>query len=222
VERIFGITGGAGMGKSTVGALLSHRGVAIIDTDQIARHIVEPGQPALSEIVERFGASILRPDHTLDRQALAQRVFPDAQSRADLEGILHPRIRAIWNAEVQRWRTGSARAAGNGRSGEPSVKAPPRFGAVLIPLLFETDSQSCFDATICVACSTATQTQRLTDRGWSAQQIQQRNEAQWPIEKKIAQSTYVVWTDTSLDSVGAQLDKILERPGARVDLVPST
>ena len=107
------------MGKSTVGALLSHRGVAIIDTDQIARDIVEPGKPALPEIVQRFGPSILRADNALDRQELARRVFADSQARADLEAILHPRVREIWTAEVGRWRNSGAGAAKTGEMKQP-------------------------------------------------------------------------------------------------------
>jgi dephospho-CoA kinase len=211
VERIFGITGGVGMGKSTVGELLAQRGVAVIDTDIIARQIVEPGQPALAQIVQRFGASILRSDSTLNREELARRVFSDNQARADLEAILHPRIHAIWKVEVARWRAGGPKS-GNGPTPAPSKnQAPIIFGAVIIPLLFETHSGPLFDTTICAVCSLPTQTRRLSDRGWNAEQIQQRILAQWPIERKIAQSDYVVWTDTLLDAVAAQLNTILKR-----------
>jgi dephospho-CoA kinase len=144
VERIFGITGGVGMGKSTLGDLLAQRGVAVVDTDKIARQIVEPGQPALAEIVQRFGPSILRPDQTLNREALALRVFGDDPARADLEAILHPRIRAIWTAEVERWRDSSPAPENAPRT----ARAATSFGAVIIPLLFETNSSALFDAAL--------------------------------------------------------------------------
>ena len=84
-------------------------------------------------------------------------------------------------------------------------------GVVVIPLLFETNAQNELDATICVACSAATQRQRLLARGWSPEQIEQRNRAQWPVEQKIAQADYVIWTEAGLDLHAAQLDRILRR-----------
>ena len=100
--KLFGITGGIAMGKSTAGQLLRQHGVAVIDTDDIARQIVEPGQPALAEIRERFGPAVLLPDGRLDREELARQVFALPSARADLEAILHPRIRAAWTGRGGR------------------------------------------------------------------------------------------------------------------------
>ncbi|MGA2176791.1 MAG: dephospho-CoA kinase [Verrucomicrobiota bacterium] len=190
--KLFGITGGVGMGKSTAGQLLAQRGVAVSDTDTLARQLVEPGQPALSAIVQRFGPSLLSADGRLNRRELGRLVFADAAARADLEAILHPRIRSAWEAEADRWR-----AAGRA------------CGAVVIPLLFETQAAALFDAVICVACSEASRWQRLRQRGWSHVEIRQRLEAQWPTEQKIARSDFVVWTDTTLAAHAAQLERIL-------------
>jgi dephospho-CoA kinase len=190
--KLFGITGGAGMGKSTAGQLLQQRGVAVADTDAVARQLTEPGQPALQEIVRRFGPLVLSADGQLDRAELARVVFADAEARADLEAILHPRIRAAWETEAQGWR-----AAGRD------------VGAVLIPLLFETGAEPRFDAIICVACSEASQWQRLRLRGWSGSQIRQRLAAQWPVERKIARADFVVWTDTNLLTHAAQLERVV-------------
>ena len=90
------------------------------------------------------------------------------------------------------------------------------MGAVVIPLLFETGSEAEFDATLCVACSAATQQQRLLARGWSADEIEQRNGAQLPVEQKLARADYVIWTEGGLELHAEQLRKILERlePGA--------
>jgi dephospho-CoA kinase len=196
---ILGITGGIGMGKSTAGQLLIQRGVAVVDTDAIARQVVEPGQPALAEIRERFGPDVLLPDGHLDREQLARQIFALPSARSELEAILHPRIRAVWNAEADTWR----------KAGRPC-------GAVVIPLLFETGAERLLDATICVACSAAAQARRLRARGWDAVQIRQRLEAQWPVEKKIAQSDFMVWSGATLEVHAAQLLKILSRwiPGA--------
>jgi dephospho-CoA kinase len=190
--KLFGVTGGIAMGKSTAGELLRRRGVAVVDTDTLARQLVEPGQPALAEILEKFGPSVLLDDGRLDRGQLARIVFSNPAARSDLEAILHPRIRAAWGGEAQSWRE-----AGLAR------------GAVVIPLLFETRAASLFDATLCVACSAATQARRLRERGWDAAQIKQRLEAQWPAERKIALADYVVWTDTTLEAHAAQLLRVL-------------
>jgi dephospho-CoA kinase len=190
--KLFGITGGVGMGKSTTGQLLAQRGVAVADTDAIAHQLVEPGQPALAEVVQRFGPTLLSAEGGLDRKELARIVFADPAARADLEAILHPRIRSAWETEVNGWR-----AAGHG------------FGAVIIPLLFEVQAVAQFDAVICVVCSEASRWQRLRQRGWSHLQIRQRLEAQLPTEQKIARSDFVVWTDAPLAAHAAQLERIL-------------
>jgi dephospho-CoA kinase len=196
--KLFGVTGGIAMGKSTAGELLRRQGAAVLDTDTLARQLVEPGQPALAEILEKFGPSVFLPDGRLDREQLARKVFSDPAARGDLEAILHPRIRAAWSREAQNWR-----AAGLA------------CGAVVIPLLFETRAAPLFDATLCVACSAATQARRLRERGWDAAQIKQRLEAQWPVERKIALADYVVWTDTTLEAHAAQLLRVIGGPVAR-------
>jgi dephospho-CoA kinase len=190
--KVFGLTGGIGMGKSTSDQLLCERGVAVVDTDVLARQIVEPGHPALAEIQELFGQEILTADGQLRRDELARRVFADATARKQLEAILHPRIRALWVAQVDAWRA-------EGR----------QLAVAVIPLLFETNSESHFDATIWVACSAATQWQRLQARGWSAEQIEQRISAQWPVQEKMALADFVIWTEGSLDVHAAQLQRII-------------
>lgn len=179
------------MGKSTAGDWLRQRGVPVIDTDALARELVEPGQPALVEIRRTFGDEFLDDRGRLRRAELGQRVFGDPVARRQLEAILHPRIRASWQAQVEAWR----------RENRPS-------GVVLIPLLFETDAASCFGATLCVACSAATQRQRLAARGWSNDQVDQRILAQWPIEKKMAAADFVVWTEGRVEVCGEQLARI--------------
>src|SRR5438105_7014289 len=89
-----GLSGGIGSGKSTVARALARRGAIVIDADAIAREVVEPGMPALAELVERFGADILLADGSLDRAALAAKAFVSEDARKDLEGITHPAIGA--------------------------------------------------------------------------------------------------------------------------------
>jgi dephospho-CoA kinase len=190
--KVFGLTGGIGMGKSMVAQLLQQRGVPVVDTDALARKVVEPGQPALKEIQEMFGAAVLGPDGALRRDELARRVFASDMSRKQLEAILHPRIRALWQAQVEEWRATGV-----------------RLGVVVIPLLFETNAAKSFDKVICVACSAAAQQQRLAARGWSAEQSQQRIASQWPTEKKTTLADLVIWTEGSPDVTEAQVDRLL-------------
>jgi dephospho-CoA kinase len=189
---LLGLTGGIGAGKTTAASLLRQLGVAIADTDAIAHQLTEPGQPALALIEARFGRQLLGEAGRLDRGALAQIVFADDAARRDLEAILHPRIRESWQAEVAAWRASGI-----------------RLGAVVIPLLFETGAASLFDATICVACSAATQRERLRARGWSDEQIQGRLRAQWPMEQKLAAADFAVWTEAGLEVHRAQLERII-------------
>jgi dephospho-CoA kinase len=89
-------------------------------------------------------------------------------------------------------------------------EAGERVAVVIIPLLFETGAETEFDATLCVACLASTQQARLKERGWSPDEIRRRTAAQWPVEKKMAASTFVVWTEGTLDVHAAQLRLILE------------
>ncbi len=189
--KTFGLTGGIGMGKSTAADFLLQRGISVVDSDAIARQIVEPGQPALGEIKQVFGDDIIDSEGRLQRDRLAARVFSDADARRKLEAILHPRIRAIWQAQLETWSA----------EGRPSAVA-------MIPLLFETGAAGEFSATICIACSQVTQRLRLRARGWTDDQINLRIGAQMPIEKKMALADYVVWTEGEIDVHQAQLQRI--------------
>jgi dephospho-CoA kinase len=191
--KVVGLTWGIGMGKTTAADLLKQRGHPVVDTDLLARQVVEPGQAALQEIAEEFGPEVLEVDGLLKRDALSRIVFQDEAKRRRLEAITHPRIRAMWLAHVGAWRA----------EGRPS-------GTVVIPLLFETQSNDHFDVIVCVACGAETQHRRLLERGWSEEQIAARNRAQWPVEKKMEASDYVIWTEGSLAAHAAQLDKIFQ------------
>ena len=180
------------MGKSKSGDLLRQRNIPVVDTDVLAREVVEPGEPALAEIVQTFGPDVLDPTGSLNRPELARRVFSDPAARQKLEAILHPRIRDRWQAQILAWRTQGHRLA-----------------AVIIPLLFETNAQTHCDFTIAVACSPQSQQTRLLARGWSPDQISQRLAAQWPTDKKVSAADFVIWTESSLEVHAAQLDRVL-------------
>ncbi len=202
--KVCGLTGGVGMGKSTAAHFLRQHGAQVVDTDELAHQLVEPGQPALMEIQTVFGKSVVAPDGQLRRDELAQIIFTDPAARKKLEAILHPRIRECWLAQVETWRAAPKRSDGGRRENHP-------LAVVVIPLLFETRAESDFDKIICVACSAAVQRERLLARGWTPDQIRQRLAAQWPVEQKIARSDFVVWTDGALDVHAQQLEQILPR-----------
>jgi dephospho-CoA kinase len=192
--KTIGLTGGIGMGKSTAAQLLRTRGVPVVDTDDLAREVVEPGQPALAEIQKAFGSEIVDLEGRLDREKLATIVFADSAARSRLEEILHPRIHDLWRERIASWKEEEKDVA-----------------VVVIPLLFETKVQNEFNKVVCLACSVLSQRQRLMNRGWSSDHIVQRIKSQIPIEQKIALSDYVVWTEGDIPSSGSQLERILRR-----------
>ena len=189
-----GLTGGIGMGKSTAAELLAKRGAKISDSDDIARELVEPGRPALQAIAEAFGNEVLRADGSLDRGRVAKLVFGDDEARRTLEDILHPRIRATWLGNLDRW-------AGEGAA----------LGVAVIPLLYETGSEAAFDKIVCVACSPEAQRERLRQRDWSDEEIDRRIAAQMSAEEKMKRADHVVWTDGPVSAHADQWDDLLAR-----------
>lgn len=189
--KLCGLTGGVGMGKSTAAGFLSELGARVVDTDELAHELVQPGQPALAEIQREFGNQSVAADGSLNRGELAKRVFADAAARKKLEAILHPRIRERWQARVDFLR-----------------KENCPLALVVIPLLFETAAESAFDKIICIACSPASQRERLLARGWSAKQIQGRIAAQLPVGQKMARAHFVIWTEGALEVHRQQIERI--------------
>jgi dephospho-CoA kinase len=194
--NLIGLTGGGGMGKSTAADLLRQRGLPVVDTDVLAREVVEPGQPALEEIRRLLGDEVIDERGCLRRDEVARQVFANETLRGQLEAITHPRIRERWLAQADQWR----------REGQSRC-------VVVIPLLFEVKAESELDTVICVACSAATQRRRLLGRGWSTEQVEQRIHAQWPVEQKMARAHFVIWTEGGIAVHTEQLDRILKMLG---------
>jgi len=190
--KTYGITGGIGMGKSTVAKIIAERGMVVVDTDDLARQLVRPGEPALAEIKNAFGPGVFLVTGELDRDALAGIVFRDEVARKELEAILHPRIQHLW-----KLRLATARDQGQAHA------------AVVIPLLFETGAECELDLVICVGCSIATQLDRLRSRGWTPDQIRQRIAAQMPLTDKMARAQRVIWNEGDLDVLARQCHEII-------------
>ena len=202
--KLCGLTGGVGMGKSTTAGFLREHGAQIVDTDELARQLVQPGLPALAEIQKVFGKQVISSAGELRRDELAKIVFADPAARKQLEAILHPRIREQWLSQIEAWRAAPKRS--DGGRGEDR-----RLAVVVIPLLFETGAEAHFDKITCVACSAASQHERLLARGWTPEQIRQRNAAQMPVEQKIVRADFVVWTEGTLAAHVQQIERILAR-----------
>jgi dephospho-CoA kinase len=191
-----GLTGGLGTGKTAVAELLLARHVPVLDTDELAREFTRPGQPALRQIAECFGANVLDEHGALRRGAMAERVFGHPEERARLEQILHPPIREAWQRQLADWQA----------AGEP-------VSVVVIPLLYETACEGAFDYVICTACSAGTQRERLRQRGWTDAQIDGRLAAQLPLKTKLERANFVIWTEGAMASTGSQLDEVLRKLG---------
>ena len=190
--RVLGLTGGVGMGKSTAARLLKKAGLPVVDSDDLAREAVQPGTEGLAEIADEFGEGFLKPDGSLDRDKMASTVFQDQAARKQLELIIHPRVRAVWENRIEQWR---------------EQKRP--VGVVVIPLLFEVGVQDSFDAVLCVASTASTQRSRLLGRNWSDAQIAARIAAQMDIAQKMDLADHVLWNEGTPDQLGEQLNGIL-------------
>ncbi len=187
-----GLTGGVGMGKSTASQFLNDLGFKVADTDDIARKLVEPGKPALKDIVKAFGKEVLQDNGELNRKKAAEIVFSDDSKRLKLEEILHPLIRENWELRLNDWSLENE-----------------KLGVVVIPLLYETECERYFDKVVCMACSKDIQRQRLRQRGWSDLEIDQRIKAQLLIEEKMSRADYVVWTNGAIDTHAKQWDELI-------------
>ena len=191
-----GLTGGIGAGKSEASDYLKRLGIPVLDTDVVARELVYPGQPALAEIVAAFGSAILDSQGHLDRSALGQKVFGDSAARQRLEAILHPRIYDGWTAWTR----------------EQSLQ-DQRLCAVVIPLLYEKGYDSHFQVTLALGCTPQTQRQRLHQRQWTDQMIDQRLAAQWPMSEKLQRANYCLWSEGQREALHQQIEVVLKSVG---------
>lgn len=187
-----GLTGGIGSGKSTVARMFAEQGVPVVDADQIARDVVAPGTDGLAEIRAAFGDSILAPDGSLDRKALGERVFADADARKQLEAILHPRIA----------RASMARFAELASEGHP-------YAIYEAALLVENGSHRMMSALIVVTASEATQLARVQARdGLSEAEARARMAAQLPLEEKVRVADYVIENDGDVEDTRARAREV--------------
>lgn len=189
--RVLGLTGGIGSGKSVVAQMFARLGAVVIDADQLAREVVEPGQPALEEIAATFGRDVLLPDGRLDRAKLATIIFADPVERAKLDAITHPRIRTRMNELIKARRSG------------------PGVLIVDIPLLYENNRVNLVERVIVVWVDPQTQLRRIRQRdGLSADAAGQRIAAQMPLEAKRARADHVIDNSGTREDTRRQVEAI--------------
>ena len=187
-SRVFraGLTGGIASGKSTVARFFGALGVPILDSDQVAREVVEPGQPPLERLVERFGRGILTPDGHLDRPALRNIVFSDPKARADLENLTHPAI-------------GAALEARSAAAGGP-------YQILVIPLLVEKNLSAHVDRVLVVDCDEELQIRRLLARDGSTRaQAQAILDAQASRSARLKAADDVITNEAGMSAVQTQV-----------------
>lgn len=162
----------------------------MIDADQLAREVVEPGTPGLAAIAARFGPGVVGPDGRLDRPALGRIVFADAAARADLNAIVHPLVRA--------------------RAAELEAAAPDGSVVVqMIPLLVETGQQHSFDAVVVVDLPESLQIERVTARdGLDAAAVRARMAAQAARQQRLHAATHVVDNSGAPEELAARVDRL--------------
>ncbi|MGB7934390.1 MAG: dephospho-CoA kinase [Gammaproteobacteria bacterium] len=183
---IVGLTGGIGSGKSIVAVIFQQLGIPVIDADVIAHALVEPGQPALGEIIKTFGPDSVDASGVLDRNRLRKLVFSDAEKRRRLEAILHPKIRREITALTA------------------NIQTP--YCIVVIPLLLETDQRDLVDRILVVDAGVDNQIARVTMRnGLPRHEIIAVIAAQASRDNRLAAADDVINNDGSLDELADQV-----------------
>jgi dephospho-CoA kinase len=190
---LVGLTGGIGSGKSTVAERLVEHGVELIDADQIAREVVEPGKPAWRKIVEHFGDEVLDAEGFIDRAALGGIVFGDEKKRALLNELTHPPIVNTIATQLE------------------VLQAFDGVVVIDVPLLVESGVNRGYEAVIVVAAKPDTQLQRLVElRGMQRSEAEARIAAQSPLEDKLAVATHVIWNEGTLDELRDAVDEVAQ------------
>jgi dephospho-CoA kinase len=190
-----GLTGGIASGKSVVASMLRDRDYPVLDADPLAHELLEPGQPAYDEVVREFGREILLPGGAVDRKKLGAIVFANAQKRARLNQITHPRIRDI----AAKWFAALDRPGG------------PDFAFLEAALILESGPQKNVDRVIVCWCRPEQQFERLKERGLLPEDAQRRIAAQMPIDEKRRLADYVIDCSRSIEETEQQVSQLIEK-----------
>jgi dephospho-CoA kinase len=190
--KVLGLTGGIGSGKSTVARMIADRGIPVLDADQLARAVVEPGRPAHADVAAAWPDAIAE-DGRIDRKRLAAIVFADPAARLRLEAIMHPRIATL----------AEQRFAELARAGHP-------LAVYEASLLVEGGRHRDFDGLIVVTVSPETQLARVLSRGGLTEaEARARIAAQLPLPAKVAAATHVIDNDGDAEATRAQVEHLV-------------
>ncbi|NOQ69733.1 MAG: dephospho-CoA kinase [Gammaproteobacteria bacterium] len=186
-----GLTGGIGSGKTTVSNLFESLGIAVIDTDLIARELVNSHSSVLNEIIGIFGQTILDHNGTLDRKKLAQIVFNKKEEKQQLENILHPRIRTEVNNRIHTFK---------------SSTIPPQYVIVVIPLLFETGFRDLIDRILVVCSDEKIRIERVKQRdNRKVDEIRSIISSQVTDERRISEADDIIENDNNFKELESQV-----------------
>ena len=190
-----GLTGSIAVGKSFVAGVLAGLGCHVLDADDAARSVVEPGTPGLRAVVEAFGAEVLRADGTLDRARLGGHVFGDERKRELLNSILHPLIIAEQDAVLRRWE----------------LEDPRGVAVVDAALLIESGGYRRFDKLVVVHCRAEVQLERLMRRNdLTREEAERRIAAQMPQDEKLRYADFRIDSSGSFEETRGQTEKVFE------------
>lgn len=190
--KIIALTGGIACGKTTLANMLRELGAPVIDADAISRSLTAPGGKALPAIRKAFGSEVFQNDQTLNRAALAARVFQDPEQLQKLNNLTHPLIIAQMKSEIERCR----------KSGAPVV-------VLDVPLLFEAGLDRLADETVCVSAPLPVQLRRLMTRnGLTEEQAMRRIQSQMPLCEKEKLADRTISTDCPLEELRARMGRL--------------
>ena len=184
---LVGLTGGIAAGKSTVAQMLTERGAVVIDADEVAREVVQPGTDGLKRVVEEFSQSILNRDGSLNRELLGEIVFTSPEKRLRLEKIMHPMIQKRTTALIQQQTN-------------PVV-------VYAVPLLIEAEVDYPFDLIVTVEADESERVERLVDsRGLTKEQALSRIAAQTSRSERASRADFVIENSGDLASLSENVD----------------
>ncbi|GAF67054.1 dephospho-CoA kinase [Bacillus sp. TS-2] len=194
MSLIIGLTGGIASGKSTVSNYLKNKEIPIVDADQIARQVVEPGQPAYLEIVNHFGTDILLPSKQINRPKLGKLIFDDEQKRLKLNDIVHPAVRSQMLLEKEHYQ-----------------KQDHQQIVMDIPLLYESQLFYLVDRVLLVYVDENVQLQRLMQRNqYDRETALARIHSQWKLIDKKKRADAIIDNNGSLEATYQQIETILK------------
>lgn len=200
MSMIIGLTGGIGMGKSTVSQMFEDAGIPVIDTDVITHELLKRGTKCYREIIKAFGRPILNADYTINRQNLARIVFKDPEKRRLLEKIVHPKVKQAACEQI--------------------LELDCSLIVIDVPLLFEAKFDNIVDKVLVVFTSEETQIKRICARNkhMTPEMAKARINAQMNISEKISRADYLLENSSTKEDLQRKFDELLERIDKEVDM----